>query len=74
MVVVNRTEISLNLMFWHVTAVNAGVALLASFMIGSLLGLIVGLNLYVYFKLQGQVWWLKRQTQQLRSLLAEKQT
>ncbi len=69
MVVVNDQPIDLNLLFWKFKAVNSGLSLLVSFLLGSLVGMLVGLNLYVLFKLKGRVFLLRRELRDARQQL-----
>lgn len=69
MVVVNDQPVDLNLIFWQFKAVNSGLGLLVSFLLGSLVGMLVGLNLYVLFKLKGRVFLLRRELREVRQQL-----
>ncbi|NNM52036.1 MAG: LapA family protein [Pseudomonadales bacterium] len=69
MVVVNAQPIDLNLLFWKFRSVNSGLAMLCSFLLGSLIGMLVGLNLYVLFKLKGRVFLLRRELRDARQQL-----
>ncbi len=66
MVTVNSTPLHLNLVFWIVPNVNAGLAMIVAFTIGSLLGIFLGLNIYTRTRLRTQLWWLRREVERLR--------
>lgn len=71
LVVVNDQRISLNLLFMAVSEVNAGVVVLVSFIVGSLVGLLVGFNLFGLLKLKNRLYWLKREVRQLQDALGK---
>ncbi len=71
LVVVNDQRVSLNLLFMAVSEVNAGVVVLASFIVGSLVGLLVGFNLFGLLKLKNRLYWLKREVRQLQDALGK---
>ncbi len=66
MVAVNATPVRLNLVFWVIPGINAGLALVLAFAAGSLMGILVGLNIYTRTRLRTQLWWLKREVERLR--------
>lgn len=71
LVVVNDQRVSLNLLFMAVSEVNAGVVVLASFIVGSLVGLLVGFNLFGLLQLKTRLYWLKREVRQLQDALGK---
>ncbi len=71
LVVVNDQRVSLNLLFMVVSEVNAGVVVLVSFIVGSLVGLLVGFNLFGLLKLKNRLYWLKREVRQLQDALGK---
>jgi uncharacterized integral membrane protein len=71
LVVVNDQNLSLNLLFFAVPEINAGIALLLSFAVGSMVGLLVGFNLFSLFKLNTKLYWLKREVRQLQDALSK---
>lgn len=71
-VVVNDQSISLNLLFFATPHVNAGIVVLFSFAAGSVVGLLVGFNLFSLLKLNNRLYWLKREVRQLQDALGDK--
>lgn len=71
LVVVNDQRVSLNLLFMVVSEVNAGVVVLVSFIVGSLVGLLAGFNLFGLLKLKNRLYWLKREVRQLQDALGK---
>lgn len=71
LVVVNDQTVSLNLLFLAVRDVNAGMVVLVSFMAGSVVGLLVGFNLFGLLKLNSRLYWLKREVRQLQDALGK---
>lgn len=71
LVVVNDQRVSLNLLFLAVNEANAGMIVLGSFMAGSLVGLLVGFNLFGLLKLNTRLYWLKREVRQLQDALGK---
>lgn len=71
LVVVNDQTVSLNLLFLAVRDVNAGMVVLVSFMAGSVVGLLVGFNLFGLLKLNTRLYWLKREVRQLQDALGK---
>ena len=71
LVVVNDQTVSLNLLFLAVRDANAGMVVLGSFVVGSLVGLLVGFNLFGLLKLNARLYWLKREVRQLQDALGK---
>jgi len=71
LVVVNDQTVSLNLLFFAARDVNAGMVVLGSFVVGSLVGLLVGFNLFGLLKLNARLYWLKREVRQLQDVLGK---
>lgn len=71
LVVVNDQTVSLNLLFFGVSNANAGMVVLGSFAVGSLVGLFVGFNLFGLLKLNTRLYWLKREVRQLQDALGK---
>lgn len=71
LVVVNDQTVSLNLLFFGVSNANAGMVVLGSFVVGSLVGLFVGFNLFGLLKLNTRLYWLKREVRQLQDALGK---
>ena len=71
LVVVNDQHVSLNLLFMVVSDANAGVVVLGSFIVGSLVGLLVGFNLFGLLQLKARLYWLKREVRQLQDALGK---
>lgn len=71
-IVANDQTISLDLMFFATPHVNAGLAVLLSFVAGSLVGLLVGFNLFSLLRLSNRLYWLKREVRQLQDALGDK--
>ncbi len=71
LVVVNSQTVSLNLLFFAASDVNAGMVVLCSFAVGSLVGLFVGFNLFGLLKLNTRLYWLKREVRQLQEVLGK---
>lgn len=71
LVVVNDQHVSLNLLFMVVSDANAGVVVLGSFIVGSLVGLLVGFNLFGLLQLKTRLYWLKREVRQLQDALGK---
>jgi uncharacterized membrane protein YciS (DUF1049 family) len=74
LVVVNDQQISLNLMIAATPRLNAGLVVLASFALGGVVGILVGLNLITVFRLNSRVFWLKRDLKQLQDELTERRS
>jgi len=71
LVVVNDQTSSLNLLVFAVPRINTGLVVLLSFAVGSLVGLLVGFNLFSLFKLNTRLYWLKREVRQLQDALGD---
>lgn len=71
LVVVNDQTISLNLLVFAVPRINTGLVVLMSFAVGSLVGLLVGFNLFSLLKLNTRLYWLKREVRQLQDALGD---
>lgn len=71
LVVVNDQVISLNLLVFAVPRINTGLAVLLSFALGSLVGLLAGFNLFSLLKLNNRLYWLKREVRQLQDALGD---
>lgn len=71
LVVVNDQNIALDLLVFAVPQINAGLAVLLSFTVGSLVGLLVGFNLFSLLKLNTRLYWLKREVRQLQDALGD---
>lgn len=71
LVVVNNQTVSLNLLFFAARDVNAGMVVLGSFVVGSLVGLLVGFNLFGLLKLNTRLYWLKREVRHLQDVLGK---
>ena len=69
LVVVNDQNVSLNLLFFATPQINTGLVVLLSFAAGSLVGLLVGFNLFTLLKLNARLYWLKKEVQQLQNAL-----
>lgn len=72
LVVTNDQVVSLNLMLLAIPQVNLGVALLLAFAVGSVVGLLVGFNLFSLFKLNTRLYWLKREVRLLQDALGDR--
>ncbi len=72
LVVVNDQPLMLNLMFLATPAANAGLVVLLAFSAGSLLGLLVGFNLFSLLRLNNRLYWLRREVRQLQDALADR--
>lgn len=72
LVVVNDQPLSLNLLFFATPALSAGFLVLLAFVLGSLLGLLVGFNLLGVLRLNNRLYWLRREVRQLQSALEER--
>jgi uncharacterized integral membrane protein len=72
LVVVNDQDVSLNLLFFATRPLNAGLVVLASFAVGSVVGLVVGFNLFDMFRLNNRLYWLKREVRQLQDALGDR--
>ncbi len=68
---VNDQTVSLNLLFLAVSNANVGIVVLISFAVGSLVGLLVGFNLFGLLKLNTRLYWLKREVRQLQDALGK---
>jgi uncharacterized integral membrane protein len=68
---VNDQTVSLNLLFLAVSSANVGIVVLISFAVGSLVGLLVGFNLFGLLKLNTRLYWLKREVRQLQDALGK---
>lgn len=71
LVVVNDQNIALDLLVFAVPQVNTGLVVLLSFAVGSVVGLLVGFNLFSLFKLNTRLYWLKREVRQLQDALGD---
>lgn len=71
LVVVNDQVVSLNLLFFAVSNANAGMVVLGSFAVGSVVGLFIGFNLFGLLKLNTRLYWLKREVRQLQDALGK---
>ena len=71
LVIVNDQTVSLNLLFLAVSNANVGIVVLISFAVGSLVGLLVGFNLFGLLKLNTRLYWLKREVRQLQDALGK---
>ena len=71
LVVVTDQTVSLNLLFLAVSNANVGIVVLISFAVGSLVGLLVGFNLFGLLKLNTRLYWLKREVRQLQDALGK---
>lgn len=72
LVVVNDQPLSLNLLFFATPSLSAGFLVLLAFVLGSLLGLLVGFNLLGVLRLNNRLYWLRREVRQLQSALEER--
>ncbi len=72
LVVVNDQDVSLNLLVFAAPQVNLGVVVLFSFVIGALVGMVAGFNLFSLLKLNTRLYWLKREVRQLQDALGDK--
>lgn len=71
LVVVNDQNISLNLLVFATPQINTGLVVLLSFAFGSLVGLLLGFNLFSLLKLNTRLYWLKREVRQLQDALGD---
>lgn len=71
LVVVNDQRVSLNLLFFAIPQINIGLVVLLSFAGGSVVGLLVGFNLFSLLKLNARLYWLKKEVRQLQDALGE---
>lgn len=71
LVVVNDQNISLNLLVFAIPQINTGLVVLLSFAVGSLVGLLVGFNLFSLLKLNNRLYWLRREVRQLQDALGD---
>lgn len=71
LVVVNDQNIALNLLVFAVPQINTGLVVLLSFAVGSVVGLLVGFNLFGLLKLNNRLYWLKREVRQLQDALGD---
>jgi uncharacterized membrane protein YciS (DUF1049 family) len=69
LVVVNDQTVSLNLLVFAIPHINTGLVVLVSFAVGSLVGLLLGFNLFSLLKLNTRLYWLKREVRQLQDAL-----
>lgn len=71
LVVVNDQRVYLNLLFFAIPQINIGLVVLLSFAGGSVVGLLVGFNLFSLLKLNARLYWLKKEVRQLHDALGE---
>lgn len=72
LVVVNDQQIALNLLVFATPQVNVGIVVLLSFVVGALVGMLAGFNLFSLLKLNTRLYWLKREVRQLQDALGDK--
>lgn len=72
LVVANDHLVALDLLFVRTRPANLGLVVLAAFGAGSLIGVLVGLNLLEILRLRNRLFWLKREVRQLQDALGDR--
>ena len=72
LVVANPSRVSLDLLFLHTAAANLGLVVLAAFALGTVVGVLVGLNLLELLRLRQRLFWLRREVRQLQDALGDR--
>lgn len=72
LVVANPSLVSLDLLFLRTAGAHLGVVVLAAFALGTVVGVLVGLNLLELLRLRQRLFWLRREVRQLQDALGDR--
>ncbi|MDO5652471.1 MAG: LapA family protein [Moraxella sp.] len=71
LVIMNNSTVALNLMFANVPAINLGLVLIMSMMLGVIIGLLLGLMMFRVFQMRFEIGRLKKESTALKGKLDE---